>query len=420
MQQLLLELAPPPPPTLDNFSLGKRRGAEGAAGGSRGGERFVFLWGPGGSGKTHLLRAFAGTRRAAAYMRASNADWSRASGLELAAVDDVASLDDSGRRLFDLCNRLRLSGGALAASGEAPPARLALRADLRSRLASGIVLQLHPLSDEDKGRSSLRACRGARNRARRGADPLPPHALRSRHGHADRGARRRGQVFAAAQAPDHAASVERSAELARRGQRQALTQRTGIFGTCALRPRQHAALGGQRLRVGAVPGRARRASSAPNTRRRRPLSPPVQGGQARHPRVFSNSSSPRSRTPRERSSTSGTANSCGPGLRPSSARRERSWCGGTSATIISARSSPPQRLHRGADRARLRVDQLLATELEVKDGRFTGKPSGTPCFRQGKVTRLAEWLGDQGARSRRFPTAGSTADSQNDRRCSSA
>src|SRR2546428_6417179 len=42
------------------------------------------------------------------------------------------------------------------------------------------------------------------------------------------------------------------------------------------------------------------------------------------------------------------------------------------------------------------VDQLLATELEVRDGRFTGKPSGTPCFRQGKVTRLAEWLGGSG------------------------
>jgi len=84
-------------------------------------------------------------------MRASNADWSRAAGLEAAAVDDVTRLDDPGQiALFDLCNRMRGAGGALAASGEAPPARLALRADLRSRLASGIVLQLHPLSDEDK------------------------------------------------------------------------------------------------------------------------------------------------------------------------------------------------------------------------------------------------------------------------------
>jgi DnaA family protein len=155
MQQLLLELAPPPPPTLENFSPGKNGAALKALRAAlEGGERIVFLWGASGSGKTHLLRAFAGAagaKGASAYVQTSNADWARAAGLEVAAVDDVARLDDSGQiALFDLCNRLRASGGALAASGEAPPARLALRADLRSRLASGIVLQLHLLSDEDK------------------------------------------------------------------------------------------------------------------------------------------------------------------------------------------------------------------------------------------------------------------------------
>jgi DnaA family protein len=155
MQQLLLELAPPPPPTLENFSPGKNGAAlEALKEALEDGERFVFLWGPGGSGKTHLLRAFAGaakSNRVAAYIPAPNPDWAHAGTLEAAAVDDVARLDDPGQiALFDLCNRMRSSGGAFAASGEAPPAQLALRADLRSRLASGIVLQLHPLSDEDK------------------------------------------------------------------------------------------------------------------------------------------------------------------------------------------------------------------------------------------------------------------------------
>src|SRR5260370_10998603 len=166
MQQLLLELAPPPPPTLENFSAGKNGAALKALRGAlEGGERFVFLWGPGGSGKTRLLRGFAGgagAKDTAGYVQATNADWARAAGLEVAAVDDVARLDDSGQiALFDLCNRLRASGGAFAASGEAPPVRLALRADLRSRLASGIVLQLHPLSDEDKA-AALRAHAAAR------------------------------------------------------------------------------------------------------------------------------------------------------------------------------------------------------------------------------------------------------------------
>jgi DnaA family protein len=155
MQQLLLELAPPPPPTLENFSAGKNGAALKALREAlEDGERFVFLWGPSGSGKTHLLRAFAeaaGTKGRAAYVQAANADWARTGNLAAVAVDEVSRLDDAGQiALFDLCNRLRASGGALAASGDAPPARLGLRADLRSRLASGIALQLHPLSDADK------------------------------------------------------------------------------------------------------------------------------------------------------------------------------------------------------------------------------------------------------------------------------
>jgi len=40
----------------------------------------------------------------------------------------------------------------------------------------------------------------------------------------------------------------------------------------------------------------------------------------------------------------------------------------------------------------LDVDDLLATDPEVMDGAYTGKIVGTPCFQQGKVVRLHEWL----------------------------
>ena len=40
----------------------------------------------------------------------------------------------------------------------------------------------------------------------------------------------------------------------------------------------------------------------------------------------------------------------------------------------------------------LGIDQLLACEGEIVDGRYTGEPSGTPCYREGKVTRLQQWL----------------------------
>lgn len=41
---------------------------------------------------------------------------------------------------------------------------------------------------------------------------------------------------------------------------------------------------------------------------------------------------------------------------------------------------------------RLGVDDLIATEPEIIDGRYTGKVSGIPCYQDGKVTRLRAWL----------------------------
>lgn len=41
---------------------------------------------------------------------------------------------------------------------------------------------------------------------------------------------------------------------------------------------------------------------------------------------------------------------------------------------------------------RLGVDDILATDPEVIDGRYTGNFVGTPCFQAGKITHLQEWL----------------------------
>ncbi len=38
------------------------------------------------------------------------------------------------------------------------------------------------------------------------------------------------------------------------------------------------------------------------------------------------------------------------------------------------------------------IKHLLATEPEQQHGRYTGKVSGVPCFQDGKVKRLEEWL----------------------------
>lgn len=44
----------------------------------------------------------------------------------------------------------------------------------------------------------------------------------------------------------------------------------------------------------------------------------------------------------------------------------------------------------------LGIENILATDPEMVDGRYTGKVSGTPCFREGKVERLSEWLKQNG------------------------
>lgn len=38
------------------------------------------------------------------------------------------------------------------------------------------------------------------------------------------------------------------------------------------------------------------------------------------------------------------------------------------------------------------VDDLIATEPEMENSRYTGKVYGTPSFQEGKITRLNEWL----------------------------
>ncbi|GGU62123.1 haloacid dehalogenase [Pseudomonas laurentiana] len=45
---------------------------------------------------------------------------------------------------------------------------------------------------------------------------------------------------------------------------------------------------------------------------------------------------------------------------------------------------------------RLGVQTLLATECEMIDGRYSGRSTDIPCFREGKVTRLNRWLLENG------------------------
>jgi DnaA family protein len=134
MKQLALAISPAPQPTLENFVPGRnvevlarlRALRDGLPG-----EAIIYLWGEPGSGKSHLLAA------------------SQRDGV--VPADDVERLDEPAQiALFNAINAAKEGGGAVLAAGNAPPAQLALREDLKSRLAWGLVYQLKPLSDEER------------------------------------------------------------------------------------------------------------------------------------------------------------------------------------------------------------------------------------------------------------------------------
>jgi DnaA family protein len=163
MKQLALNFAGPPQPTLDNFIVGRNgellqnlrrlvsRNAH---------EHYLYLWGQPGSGRSHLLRGTVAELQregASAVYVACTAGIRLADGLErmdCVALDDVDRLDDEGQvAAFDLYNALRESGGALLASAAAPPVQLKLREDLVTRLAWGLVYQVHALTDDNKAQA---------------------------------------------------------------------------------------------------------------------------------------------------------------------------------------------------------------------------------------------------------------------------
>lgn len=162
MEQLVFELQPPEPPSFANFVAGPNReavAAVAAAAVESGADTGVVLWGAPGAGKTHLLRAAVGTALAAGHGALYVADPGallaaapeQLAAHALVAVDDVDTASTAAQeRLFSLFNALRARRGRLFVAASSPPAVLALRDDLRSRLGWGLVYEIRPLSDRDK------------------------------------------------------------------------------------------------------------------------------------------------------------------------------------------------------------------------------------------------------------------------------
>lgn len=152
MTQLLLNLTHDWFPTLDNFVPGRNveliSALQHALAGTEN-ERFFYLWGKQGSGKSHLLHA------AVAHARSMGQAAAFANGVmpgmvSVVAIDDVEALDVAAQiDLFALYNRMRENGGMLLVSGVSAPAHLNLRDDLRTRLGWGLVYQVHALNETE-------------------------------------------------------------------------------------------------------------------------------------------------------------------------------------------------------------------------------------------------------------------------------
>lgn len=163
-QRLLPGFALPPPPSLENFVPG--RNLELVANlrallGGQSPERFFYLWGEDGSGKSHLLQAIASAARnkgihavyASAPTECADVDLRNPDQtvFDLVALDNADRLDENAQiGLFNLYNRLREGNGCLLASGTLPPAQLQVRPDLATRLGWGLVFRVHELNDEEK------------------------------------------------------------------------------------------------------------------------------------------------------------------------------------------------------------------------------------------------------------------------------
>jgi HAD superfamily hydrolase (TIGR01490 family) len=60
------------------------------------------------------------------------------------------------------------------------------------------------------------------------------------------------------------------------------------------------------------------------------------------------------------------------------------------------------------------VEHLIATDPEQINGEFTGRVSGTPSFREGKITRLENWMSERGWNWNSFSDTMFYSDSLND------
>jgi DnaA family protein len=127
-------------------------------------DTFIYLWGSEGSGKSHLLQACCHAapeyNKTALYLPLAELfsfSYDAFHGLEnvdlicLDDIDQIAGNRNAEEQVFHFFNRIRAQGNSLLIAANVAPLQLKIALpDLKSRLAWGIVYQLHALDDAEK------------------------------------------------------------------------------------------------------------------------------------------------------------------------------------------------------------------------------------------------------------------------------
>lgn len=161
MKQIPLAIGPEAEPTFDSFLPGDNAAALDHLQQLQLPSAPVYLWGPGGTGKTHLLQALATRCRKAGQVvgwfdAADPVPWELNPTWSLVLLDRCEALDEAAQHAaFALFEEAASQRVQFVAAGRLPPVDLAVRDDLRTRLGWGHIFALRPLPDAET-RAALR------------------------------------------------------------------------------------------------------------------------------------------------------------------------------------------------------------------------------------------------------------------------
>lgn len=161
MKQLALDIGIEKAPTFESYVSGANGAAVAQLRHATTASAPLYLWGPAGAGKTHLLHAAARHAideggRVAWFDATSPTPWTVAGRPALIVLDQCEAYDAARQQAaFTLFVEAASSGAPVLAAGRVPPVDLPLRDDLRSRLGWGLVFAIQPLSEAET-RAALR------------------------------------------------------------------------------------------------------------------------------------------------------------------------------------------------------------------------------------------------------------------------